>query len=131
MYRYYYPQYNYYYSTPYPQPFYHPFVGNLSQRKKDPYPLVNVDRLRESARRFPDLMAQGKKLVNEIEASEDFSKELKEAAQRGNKQEVNQIIENLGITDSFETSFTPDNIHIIISPKDEKNCCDFVMTLYW
>lgn len=123
-------------------PYYHPqMIATNSKEANDvsrnlvneiSYPPVNTKRLNTSAQRFQELMEQANLLIDKIISSDEFSSELKNAAQLSKTKEVEELILSTGITIKVETEFTPSGIHINLKNSDDGGgCCDLLMTLNW
>ena len=118
-------------------PYYHPHSKvtnhvNTVLEHENSYPAVDTKRLTTSAQRFQELMEQAKLLIDKIISSNEFSYELKTAAQLSEKKKVEELILSTGITIKVETKFTPTGIQINLKNSDEGvGCCDLLMTLNW
>ena len=73
-------------------------------------------------------MQQAQLLLDKIKSSTPFAHDLMDAAQRSDKEKVNQMIKSVGITNTFETKYTPGEIQIILI---EKGCCGLTVLLNW
>ena len=54
------------------------------------------------------------------------------AAQKSDKNKVNQLIRSAGVTINIKTTFTPTGIRIILDNSEvEGGCCDLMIALRW
>ena len=98
----------------------------------NPYPAVNTNHFRNSAKQSMDLMKQANLLVTKITESDTFRNDLMMSAQTSNQKKVDEMITTAGITTSFETKFTPDGIGIHFQNKNEEGvCCELILILHW
>lgn len=119
--------------------FYPIFCHSPSYRKqqnphmtKSPFPPVNIEKFDISAHQFQRLMEQARLFVNKIVNSSQFAYELMDAAQRSDKNKVEEMIRTTGITIAFHVQFTPTAIQIILDNSTEKvNCCQLLVGLKW
>ncbi|MGE7997771.1 hypothetical protein ACQKOF_03690 [Lysinibacillus sp. NPDC093190] len=95
---------------------------------RSPFPPVNTNRLKTSAKRIKAIMQQAQLLTDKIDESEQFAHDLMNAAQQSNKTEVEKLIALTGITLKFETNYTPDGFHITFT---DKSCCKLTLILNW
>jgi len=94
----------------------------------NPFPAVNTNKLKISAKRVKGIMQQAQLLTDKIDGSEQFAHDLMDAAQKSNKSEVERLITSTGITTKFETNYTPNYIRIVITDID---CCKLTLVLSW
>lgn len=94
----------------------------------NPFPAVNTNKLKISAKRVKSIMQQIQLLTDKIDGSEQFAHDLMDAAQKSNKSEVERLITSTGITIKFETNYTPDNIRIVFT---DIECCKLSLVLSW
>ena len=94
----------------------------------NPYPPVNTKKLGNSVSKMKRMVPQVQLLFDKISNSDQFARDLKNAAQRSDKETVNRLIRSVGITNEFEIKYTPDSIQIKLI---EKNCCVFTAVLDW
>ena len=93
-----------------------------------PYPPVNTEKLGNSVKGMQKMVPQVQLLFDRISKSDQFAHDLKNAAQRSDKATVNRLIRSVGVTNEFETKYTPESIQIRLI---EKNCCVFMVVLDW
>lgn len=113
---------------PYPSMFYNPFLPTRQ------YPEVDPTTLSESVDEFQVLMQQGELLLNRL-SDTTFSKQLMEAAQKGNQAEVDRLIHTIdGLYVPVQINYSPSGaIFNLQSPAVSKGaeCCTLHMTLKW
>ncbi|MCL1697221.1 hypothetical protein [Lysinibacillus sp. BPa_S21] len=95
---------------------------------RSPFPPINTNKLKTSAKRIKTIMQQAQLLTDKIDESEQFAHDLIDAAQQSNKTEVEKLIASTGITIKFETTYTPDGLRIIFT---ESSCCKLTLLLGW
>ncbi|MEY9971157.1 hypothetical protein ABH966_001523 [Lysinibacillus sp. RC46] len=95
---------------------------------RSPFPPVNTNRLKTSAKRIKAIMKQAQILTDKIDESEPFAHDLMNAAQQSNKTEVEKLITSTGITLKFETNYTPDGFRITFT---DQGCCKLTLILNW
>ena len=93
-----------------------------------PYPPVNTQKLGNSVKGMQKMVPQVQLLFDRISTSNQFARDLKNAAQRSDKATVNRLIRSVGVTNEFEIKYTPDSIQIKLI---DKNCCVFTVVLDW
>lgn len=96
--------------------------------KTSPFPTVNTQKFKTSAKEFQNIMQQAHLLVDKIAVSDQFAHDLINAAQLSNKTEVDKLISSTGITVTFDTKYTPDGIRINLK---EIGCCGLTIILNW
>ncbi|WP_053599400.1 hypothetical protein [Bacillus sp. FJAT-18017] len=96
------------------------------------FPDVNISQLNVSLRKFQELMNQANILINKMATDSNFTKMLMTAAQKSDKNRVNQLIRSTGITIKAETTYTPTGIRIVLDNSGpEGGCCDLLIALGW
>ena len=96
------------------------------------YPQVDIGQLEDSVSRFQKLIKQAELLINRLANSREFSTQLMSAAQKSDKNKVNQLIRSTGVTIKIKTTFTPTGIRIILDNSEaEGGCCDLMIALRW
>ncbi|QTD42037.1 hypothetical protein [Sporosarcina sp. Te-1] len=122
------------------QPIQHPYQSAfrptylaIQQRgQDDPFPPVDIKRFNLSARRYQEIIKQADLFTRSIVASDQFARQLMEAAQASNKSEVDRLIRSTGITVSYQLLYTPDGLRIDFANNDsQSNCCHLRMVLGW
>ena len=96
--------------------------------QNNPFPSVDTQQLKNSAKSMQTLMQESQFLTNKITESEQFAHDLMSAAQLSKKTEVDRLIASTGITMKFETKYTPDGIQIRFT---EHPCCRLTLNLGW
>lgn len=99
-----------------------------NETNRSPYPPVNTKKLGTSVKNVQKMVPQVQLLFDKIATSDQFARDLKNAAQRSDKATVNRLIRSVGVTNEFEAKYTPDSIQIKLI---EKNCCFFTVVLDW
>ena len=92
------------------------------------YPPVDTKKLGSSVKNVQKMVPQVQLLFDKISTSDQFARDLKNAAQRSDKVTGNRLIRSVGVTNEFEIKYTPDSIQIKLI---EKNCCFFTVVLDW
>ena len=96
------------------------------------YPQVDTGQLEDSVTRFQKLIKEADLLINRLANSREFSTQLMSAAQKSDKNKVNQLIRSTGVTIKIKTTFTPTGIRIILDNSEvEGGCCDLMIALRW
>src|SRR5699024_328555 len=121
------------YNAPFPQRI-HPYplfeggapqVGQSGQpagfsNGRQQYPEVDPSIFHQSDESLSSLMDDGKTLLAKLNESESFATEVMDAAQKGDKEKVKQLIESTGIQGAVKTSFNPDSITITLHSNDNE-----------
>ena len=92
------------------------------------FPPININRFEASVKQMQRIMQQARLLIDKIASSDQFAKDLMNAAQHSNNETVEKLIKSIGITMEFKTKYTPDGIQIILI---EKDCCSLTLLLEW
>ncbi|MTW86145.1 hypothetical protein F3157_10800 [Virgibacillus dakarensis] len=96
------------------------------------YPEADPTLFHESAGAFKQLMKVGTVLLNKLTASKEFAQQVMDAAQRGDKEKVKQLIQSTGIKEKVDVDYNPDGITFNMFSKVEKvDCCKLAMSLRW
>ncbi len=95
---------------------------------RNPFPPVNTNKLKTSAKRIKVIMQQAQLLTDKIDESDQFAHDLMNAAQQSNRTEVEKLIASTGVTVKFETNYTPDGFRITFI---ESNCCKLTLIFGW
>ncbi|WP_052342696.1 hypothetical protein [Bacillus sp. EB01] len=118
-----------YYQSHGPSPYYN-YPWNAPPQRQ--FPDVNISQLNVSLRKFQELMNQANILINKMATDSNFTKMLMTAAQKSDKNRVNQLIRSTGITIKAETTYTPTGIRIVLDNSGpEGGCCDLLIALGW
>lgn len=100
--------------------------------QRDPFPPVDIKQFNLSARRFREIMKQADLFIGKVIASDEFARQLKEAAQASNQGEVDRLIRSTGVTVSYQLLYTPDGLRIDFANNDsQSSCCRLRMNLGW
>jgi len=114
-----------------PAPYYdyqHPWNIHFPRQ----FPPVDVQQLEISVQRFHQLIQQADMLINRLANSKEFATELMSAAQKSDKNKVNQLIRSTGVSIDIKTTFTPTGIRIVLdNSKIEGDCCNLLIALRW
>ena len=103
-------------------------VRPTNETRGSVYPPVNTKKLGTSVKNVQKMVPQVQLLFDKIAQSDQFARDLKNAAQRSDQDTVNRLIRSVGITNQFEIKYTPDSIQIKLI---ERNCCVFTVVLDW
>ena len=96
------------------------------------YPQVDTSQFENSVTRFQKLIKEADLLINRLASSREFATQLMSAAQKSDKNKVNQLIRSTGVTIKIKTTFTPTGIRIILDNSEvEGGCCDLMIALRW
>ncbi|WP_153731409.1 hypothetical protein [Sporosarcina obsidiansis] len=94
------------------------------------FPPVDTKKFQFSAHEFHQLMKQANSIINQIEHSPQFAKELMQAAQQSNQVKVEQLVSSIDESVLVETRYTPDGIQM--KYRDKKGmCCVLTIGLGW
>ncbi|MEN1966715.1 hypothetical protein WMZ97_01450 [Lentibacillus sp. N15] len=117
----------------YPQPVYRDHqTGQDMLSSRVQYPEVDPTRFHQSAASFKQLMEVATVLLNKLSESKEFAGQIMDAAQRGDKKKVTQLIQSSGIKEKADIHFNPDAITIILySGEEQAACCKLAMSLRW
>ena len=109
-----------------------PFLGHLAivptGENGSSFPPIDINKFEVSVKQMQKIMQQARLLIDKIAQSEQFAKDLMNAAQHSHNATVEQLIKSVGITIEFKTKYTPDGIQIILI---EKDCCSLTLLLEW
>ncbi|OEH92004.1 hypothetical protein [Bacillus solimangrovi] len=121
----------YWHSNPYQHPYFVYFIPLRTPNTNITYPPVTVSKFKKSIEQLTPMLKQTELFSKRLIENETLRKQIKDAAQKGNKKEVESLIRTAGLTDLFRISYTPDTIHILIHPKTSDVLSDIVLTLPW
>jgi len=114
----------YYYPVYYPDTRYY-----LSYRQ---HPSVNPDLLHQSATETKKLMDDAVIVLNKLADSKEFDAKLMNAAQASDNEEVNRLIQSIGLKTDLDVYFNPDGLRLEFkSDVDNIDCCKLTVTLRW
>lgn len=98
------------------------------------YPPVDTTTFSQSVKAFKILLKQGELLIDKF-ADTDFSYKVMDAAQKGDKTEVDRLVASItGLTDPVKVNYTPSGVQLdITAPHEQKggDCCALGITLKW
>jgi hypothetical protein len=131
----------YYYQHSYPvyppSPGYQGFSAYSYQQAYLPYrqyPPVNIEIFSKSIKSFRLLMEQGSILLDRL-GDADFDQKIMEAAQQGNKAEVDRLIQSIGLKVPVNTKFSPTGVTFELTanpdPNNPANCCTLSVNMKW
>jgi len=112
-------------------PQYPTFYNPISYRVQ--YPPVDIGVFSSSVKTFQMLMAQGSVLLKNL-GNPPFAHKLMELAQQGKQQEVNSLIQTIGLKVAVKTDFTPSGVVFILQPhakQDGPECCTLTVAMKW
>ncbi|TLS38229.1 hypothetical protein [Pseudalkalibacillus caeni] len=95
------------------------------------FPPVEVKRFQSSAASSLNLLKDAETLAKRISVDAVFAHDLKDAAQRSDKEAVHRMIKETGISVTFETKFTPDGIRVEFLPKNPEEDSKLMIILEW
>ncbi|WP_100330694.1 hypothetical protein [Bacillus xiapuensis] len=97
-----------------------------------PFPPINTAQLKLSVRSMKKLVAETSLLLNKLADSSAFAYQVMTAAQQSKQKEVERLIKSAGITSKTAITYTPDSLHIELSPADgTAGCCHLIIVLRW
>ena len=98
------------------------------------YPPVDVKIFSSSVKSSRLLLQQGTVLLNRLEDA-GFAYKLMDAAQKGQKTEVDRLVHSTGIKIPVSTRFTPTGVIFDLtaptSGQHPDNCCSLTLTMKW
>nr|WP_263323338.1 hypothetical protein [Neobacillus sp. Marseille-Q6967] len=126
----------YYYQYPYPPypapPVHQGYYGYPPLPRQ--YPPVDVKTFSQSIKTYRFLMDQGSILLDRL-GDEDFDVKLMDAAQKGNKAEVDRLMKTLGLKVPVTTKYTPTGVTFELSSQPEPSaalsCCTLTIHMKW
>lgn len=111
------------------QPYFNPY--NSFHRT---YPPVDTQIFSASVQNIRLLMEQGRHLLDKL-AESAFETKIMTAAQQGKHQEVDQLIQSIGLKIPIETKYTPSGVNFILrtpsTTNDPFNCCSLTIGMKW
>jgi len=125
----YFNQYHQHYQNPYPHHYFYPsFPPTYSHRQ---YPEVDDTTFLQSIETFQKISKDASVILNRL-SKREFADQLMRAAQQGNKQEVNRLMNSIGISSPITTKYTPTGLELTIrSNVQGSQCCTLTMYLQW
>ncbi|UTR13259.1 hypothetical protein MM221_11430 [Salipaludibacillus sp. LMS25] len=110
-----------------PYPFYYRYPVNT-------YPPVDTTLFQQSLQTYPSLLEKGHDVVQHFTSSPQRMQQLMTAAQAGQDNEVDRIMQEVAGPFDVSTSYTPMSVTFIISINGANavfNCCRLHMYLRW
>jgi hypothetical protein len=115
-----------YYYPPIPYSSYYP------QHRQPDYPAVDANLLYQSANVTKILMKDASTVLDKLSASKEFDAQLMYAAQVSDKEEVNRLINSIGVKSKVQVHFTPDGLRLEFTSQVEPlDCCRLFIALRW
>ncbi|MGZ9584534.1 hypothetical protein [Paenibacillus marinisediminis] len=103
-----------------------------SYERPDLFPQVDPAKLTSSTIESLEMMRQLNLLLQRIRDSKPFASQLMDAAQRGNRAEVDRLIKSAGVSRQYTINYNPQGFHLVMRQGDtEAPCCKVEITLYW
>jgi hypothetical protein len=125
----------YYYHTyptvPYQQPVYtaYPVFSSPYYRQ---YPPVDPALFSQSATAMQKLMKDASLILDKLAESKQFAYQVMSAAQESHTQEVQKLIESIGVQTKVDIYYDPDGIRLTLPAKsNQTECCRLVIALRW
>lgn len=116
-------------------PPFHYYTGNqyyLRPRQPSPYPEINTDTLKESAKAFKPLMKDADKIIEAFTNSETFAHNIMDAAQRSQTEEIKSYLTEIGINRPVKVNYNPDSLRLeLINQSNNMDCCKLSISLKW
>lgn len=98
------------------------------------YPTADPKMFTHSVKAFSPLMEQGRILLNRL-SNPSFAYRIMEAAQHGNKTQVEALVKSIGLTVPITTYFSPTGIiftlHLRENHHAPENCCSLSFAIKW
>lgn len=96
------------------------------------FPEVDPTVFRQSARQFKRLIEDADRILNQIAQSEQFARDVMDAAQRSDFDEVKHLIQQVGIVAELEVNFSPESLRLILRlDEGTTNCCILNLGIRW
>ncbi|KMY44879.1 hypothetical protein AC622_12165 [Bacillus sp. FJAT-27916] len=103
---------------------------NLEQRQQ--YPPINTQVFVNSANLSKEMISDLYTITNQVESNPTFARQLMEAAQRGQRNQVIALINSLPLTHRPEVTFSPGAIVVRILPANPSNSsANLTLTMIW
>ncbi|MDC3412379.1 hypothetical protein NC797_00215 [Aquibacillus sp. 3ASR75-11] len=111
---------------------YSSFPVSRYRQEETEYPEIDPNQLLQSANTFQNLMDEADKIVNAFSDSKEFCYKVIDAAQKNEKDKVEQYIKSTGIEQPISISYNPDGIHLTLSDvTNDIECCELSIALHW
>lgn len=96
------------------------------------YPPVDPNLLYQSANETKKLMKDASVVLQKLSESKEFDEKLMYAAQASDMEEVNRLIDSIGVTSKINIHFNPDGLRLTFSSQvSSTDCCRLVIALRW
>lgn len=121
--------YFYYYPCPYPVPYVYnvPYEARARQ-----FPQVDPQMLYESATESMRLMKEASIVLGKFSESKEFGGKVMAAAQESKHDEVQKLIQSLGVKSDVKVNYTPNSLTMeFIAKVENVDCCNLVISLRW
>lgn len=111
---------------------YYPYVSYQHRPENYVYPPIDTSIFQQSLFTYQTMFQHGMMLLNSFSSS-TFTNQLMTAAQEGNRNEVNRLIDTIGVPAEIQTTFTPTGITFTIQNNANQTvaCCRLTMFLKW
>ncbi len=96
------------------------------------YPTVDTSLLNQSANATKKLMNDANIVIDKLAVSQEYRKEVMQAAQMSDHEKVRSLMHSTGITSDVEIHFNPDGLRLIFKSQiDGQDCCKLRIALRW
>lgn len=110
---------------------YNPYPYNVYRPENYTYPPVEIDMFQQSLSTSQTLIQHSMTLVNGF-SSDAFIREFMSAAQEGKREEVDRLIQTIGVPIDIETTFTPSGVSFTLRDNaNASSCCRLQLYLAW
>ncbi|WP_018924514.1 hypothetical protein [Salsuginibacillus kocurii] len=102
-------------------------------RQRNPYGPVDITYFEQSLSASQQLLNEASQLIQSLEASPELMDDLMTAAQADDKEEVNEIIESIGIPTDVETTYNPSSVtfKLVADAPHSLHCCTLTIRVQW
>ncbi|TMW73047.1 hypothetical protein [Alteribacter natronophilus] len=107
--------------------------GQFPYRPDHSYPPVDIGAFHESLSANILLLQHGYLIVSRLSSSPSLMHRLMSAAQEGNDEEVDRIVDSTGVPTIVETTYTPTSVTFRLQTDAQTfpRCCTLTMNLVW
>ncbi len=110
---------------------YHPYYSMYNPNRFRSYPDIDLTIFDQSIQQSKILANESLIILKEF-SNKIFAYQVMLAAQNGNQQEVDRLLNSLGISSMISTKYTPTGISIELYPKsNESSYCFMNLYLKW
>lgn len=95
-----------------------------------PYPPVNTSLFMQSIHVYQRLLQSADRMLVRL-AQPAFASQLMAAAQAGNKQSVERMLEGIAGNSTVVAKYTPSGISFVLADREDASCCTLTMYLKW